>query len=82
MLGETLDALQVYDIATMVTTIAKAPGIGGTELKLYAEGVMATNVLYAAAATDMSLRLELPTLSPDFRAGPFYLNIQRKQSAD
>ena len=82
LLGETLDALQVYDIATMVTTIAKAPGIGGTELKLYAEGVMATNVLYAAAATDMSLRLELPTLSPDFRAGPFYLNIQRKQSAD
>jgi dienelactone hydrolase len=82
LLGETLDALQTFDIATMLLTIPQIPDLTGTEMKVYAEGVMATNVLYAAAVAESRAILELPTISNDFRSGPYYLNIQRKLDRD
>jgi dienelactone hydrolase len=80
LLGETLDALQTYDIASTLTTIQKIPELTDSSLIAFAEGVMATNLLYAAAISESPINLDMPPISNDFRAGPYYLNIQRKDS--
>lgn len=78
LLGETLDALQTYDIASTLKTVQNIPELRTSSLIAYADGVMATNLLYAAAISESTCNLDTPPISDDFRSGPYYLNIQRK----
>jgi dienelactone hydrolase len=80
LLGETLDALQTYDIASTLITIPKIPDLTGTSLTAYADGIMATNLLYASAASESPATLETSPITNDFSSGPYYLNIKRKLS--
>ena len=77
LLGETLDALQTYDIACTLLTLPRISGFEETAITASAEGVMATNLLYAAACSNSAAKVDIPNITTDFRSGPFYLNIQR-----
>jgi hypothetical protein len=77
LLGETLDALQTYDIASTLVTLPKISGFEECAITASAEGVMATNLLYAAACSNSAAKVDIPIITVDFRSGPFYLNIQR-----
>lgn len=77
LLGETLDALQTYDIASTLVTLPKISGFEECAITASAEGVMATNLLYAAACSNSAAKVDIPIITADFRSGPFYLNIQR-----
>ena len=78
LLGETLDSLQTYDIATAISTLPSYPLLSETKIIGYANGTMATNLLYAAGVSDVPVELEIPPVSDDFRNGPYYLNISRQ----
>ena len=80
LLGETLDALQTYDIASTLITVTKIPELTDTSLTAYADGIMATNLLYAAAVSESPVNLDTSPITNDFSSGPYYLNIQRKDS--
>ena len=74
LVGQTLDAMQVWDIrraiaALRATPYAKAP------LWLHSQHTMAGNTLYASLFEDNITRLDLHRMPASHEIGPVYLNV-------
>ncbi len=78
LLGETLDALQVFDIASALKTLRSQPAFSNCAIDVYADGVMRVNTSYAAAISEVPCQLKIESLPESFRDGPYYLNIERQ----
>jgi dienelactone hydrolase len=77
LLGQTLDAMQVWDIGAAVRTIHSFDLMAKVPLTLKAEGVMAVNAIYAALFERSVSRVDLLNPPTSHREGAEYLNIQR-----
>lgn len=78
LIGETLDSLQVFDIAESLLSLAKLDRFKDSTWEINAKGQMAANAAYAAAMIDLPVSTKLLKLPESFRDGPYYLNIERK----
>jgi hypothetical protein len=78
LIGETLDSLQVFDIAEALLSLTKLDRFKDCNWAIDAEGVMAVNAAYAAAMIDVPVSTKRLKLPESFRDGPYYLNIERK----
>jgi hypothetical protein len=78
LLGETLDTLQVFDIASALITIRNQPAFSDCSIDVYVNGVMRVNAAYAASISGVPCDLKIESLPESFRDGPYYLNIERQ----
>lgn len=77
LLGQTLDAMRVWDIRRGIQALRDIDGMADTELWLQARGTMAGNALYAAIFEDSVHRLDLHEPPSSHREGPEMLNVLR-----
>ena len=75
LLGQTVDAMRVWDIRQGIDAIRKG-GLGDRPLWLQAAGPMAGNAVYASIWAEPAVtRLDLHGLPKSHREGPIYLNV-------
>jgi dienelactone hydrolase len=77
LLGQTLDAMRVWDIRRGIQALREIEGADQPKLWLQASGVMAGNALYASLYEPDIHRLDLHNLPASHRDGPVYLNVLR-----
>ena len=77
LLGQTLDAMRVWDIRRSIQALREIQGRSAKPVQLRASGAMAVNGLYAALFEDGLESLDLAALPPSHRDGPDYLNVLR-----
>ncbi len=78
LIGETLDSLQVFDIAEALLSLKKLDRFNDCTWEIDAQGPMAVNAAYAAAMIDLPISTKPLRLPDSFRNGPYYFNIERK----
>jgi hypothetical protein len=77
LLGQTLDAMRVWDIRRAIQTVRVIEPLGARPLWLQSNGRMAGNALFAALYEPDVARLDLHQLPVSHRDGPILLNVQR-----
>jgi dienelactone hydrolase len=74
LLGQTLDAMQTYDIRRAIAAL-RATDFAQPPLWLQGDGVMGVNALYASLFEPRIARLDLHQPPASHAAGPTYLNV-------
>ena len=77
LLGQTLDAMRVWDIRRGVQALRSLPQLKETKLLLAGEGDLACDALYASLHEPDVEQLNLWALPESHRNGPDYLNVLR-----
>lgn len=77
LVGQTLDAMRVWDVRRAIQTLRATEPYGKSPLGLQSHRVMGGNALYASLFEPNIARLDLYDLPPTHREGPIYLNVQR-----
>jgi len=77
LLGQTLEAMRVWDVRRAVQAVRSIRDFRDTPLWLRAEGISGVNVLYASLFESNIKGLELSSLPRSHRDGPDYLNVLR-----
>lgn len=77
LLGQTLDAMRVWDVCRAVEALQLIEGLSQREVQLQAAGDMAGIALYAALFEPSIRSLELRALPSSHREGPDFLNVLR-----
>ncbi|MEC9094698.1 MAG: acetylxylan esterase [Planctomycetota bacterium] len=77
LLGQTADAMRVYDIRRAVAAIQEIHPKGTPAIWLNARGSMAINAVYATLFDLPVQRLDLFQPTSTHRQGPYYLNVRR-----
>ena len=77
LLGQSLEAMQVWDVRRSIQAIAGIPGNQSSTLSLASQHRMAGVALYAALFQQEVKQLHLTGLSGSHDQGPFFLNISR-----
>lgn len=77
LLGQTLDAMRVWDIRRGIQAFREMEGSAEPQLWVQASGAMGGNALYAALFEPDIHRLDLHELPASHRDGPTYLNVLR-----
>jgi len=77
LLGQTLDAMRVWDIRCAVNALAGLAECQDASLCLCAKGQMGVNAAYAAIFEPAIQRLELEAIPASHNQGPDYLNVLR-----
>jgi len=77
LLGQTLDAMRIWDIRRGIQAVRSLDGGSEPQLWLQASGTMAGNALYASLFEKDIHRLDLHNLPVSHREGPELLNVLR-----
>lgn len=77
LLGQSLQAMQTWDIRRAIEGIAQQRFFGPENLSVQAENTSAGMVLYASLFIDTPLRLELANLPSSHMQGPHYPSVLR-----
>jgi hypothetical protein len=77
LLGQTVDALQVYDVRRALSTLRSITPLMNAPLWLQSHRQMAGVTLYASLLEPDIKRLDLYDLPKTHREGPFFLNVNR-----
>ena len=77
LLGQSLDGMRVWDVRRAVGALRGTKRFGTTPLWLQSERAMAGVTLYASLFEPDVKRLDLYSLSPSHRSGPYLLNVRR-----
>jgi hypothetical protein len=77
LLGQTLDAMRVYDVVRSAQALREVEGMEKVPLWMQAHGQMASNLLYASLYVPEVTRLDLHDLPASHMQGPAYLNVLR-----
>lgn len=77
LLGQTSDAMRVWDIRRSIQSVRRIAGLKETPLWLQASGSMGVNALYASLFDDPVARLDLHDLPASHETGPAYPNVLR-----
>lgn len=75
--GQTVDSLRVWDVRRAIQTLRTAGGMKDVPLWVQAEGRLAGVALFAALFEPQLTRLDLYELPRSYRAGPYFLNVDR-----
>jgi len=78
LIGETLDSLQVFDIAEALLSLTTLERFKDCTWEIDAQGTMAVNAAYGAAMIAPPVATKRLRLPDSFRDGPYYFNIERK----
>jgi cephalosporin-C deacetylase-like acetyl esterase len=77
LLGQTLDAMRVYDVCRAAEALRSLEGLKSAPLWLQGRGEMGGIALYASLFTPDVRRVELPQLNKSHHDGPDFLNVLR-----
>jgi len=77
LLGETVDAMRVWDIRRGIQALRSLEGLRNAPVSLRAKGSMAVNGLYASLFEPNVSQLEFQNVPNSHRDGPDYLNVLR-----
>jgi dienelactone hydrolase len=77
LLGQTIDALQVYDVRRAIQAMRSIEEFKGAPLWLQSHRAMAGATLYASLFESDIKRLDLYDLPKTHRDGPYFLNVSR-----
>jgi hypothetical protein len=77
LLGQTLDAMRVWDIRRGIQAVRQIKGFESAEVTLFGQRTMGVNALYAALFEPDIAALELADVPTSHRTGPDYLNVLR-----
>jgi dienelactone hydrolase len=77
LLGQTLDAMRVWDVRRAIQTLRKIDFATGVPVTLHGRGQIAGIALYASLFEPDIARLELWRLPRSHRDGPIFLNVLR-----
>lgn len=75
LLGQTLDAMRVWDIRRAIRAIRNIPEWNRGALSIHAEGNLAADVIYAALFENSVSGVELWNLPRSHQEGPDFLNV-------
>jgi len=77
LLGQTLDAMRVWDLRRGLQAVLQLKGMKGLPVHCEAEGAMGVNMLYASIFEPEVVSLELWRLPPSHDIAPDYPNVLR-----
>ncbi|HVT27213.1 MAG TPA: acetylxylan esterase [Lacipirellulaceae bacterium] len=77
LLGQTLDAMRVWDVRRAIEALRTIKGLRDVPLTLMGDREMAGIALYAALFEPNIDSVEVNDLSKSHRAGPYFLNVLR-----
>jgi hypothetical protein len=77
LLGETLDAQQVWDVRATIQALRHIKGFDRAPVWLQSHRTMAGIALYASLFEPVVKRLDLYDLPKTHREGPIFLNVER-----
>jgi hypothetical protein len=77
LLGQTLDAMRVWDMRRAIQALRSIDGFAEKSLRIHAERDMAGIALYAALFEPHIERLDLVGLAKSHRNGPEFINVLR-----
>jgi hypothetical protein len=77
LLGQTVDAMRVWDLRRLVETLRELEPVREARIEVEARGTQAVNALYATLFTEGVSALRLRALPASHMQGPDYLNVLR-----
>src|SRR5204863_5234826 len=77
LLGQSLDAQQVWDVRRAIQAVENVKSLSGVPLWLQSQRTMAGVALYASLFEPNIRRLDLYDLPKTHRDGPIFLNVER-----
>jgi cephalosporin-C deacetylase-like acetyl esterase len=77
LLGQTVDAMRVWDLRRLVETLRELEPVREARIEVEARGTQAVNALYATLFTEGVSALRLRALPASHMLGPDYLNVLR-----
>jgi hypothetical protein len=77
LLGESLDAMQVWDVRRTIEALRQDPDLAKVPLAIYEHGPLAAIAIYASLFEPNIASLELSELPKTHRNGPIFLNVSR-----